>query len=83
MSGEGLKGENRANFISTRKSAEICEKYRDIKDEVFVDGEDDSSPFFVNLKKRPLTEIQRTPGSLMEKFGKVCGVNKATVNTLR
>ena len=83
VSGKGLKGGNRANIILTRKSAEICEKYRDIKGEVFVDGEDDSSPFFVNLKKRPLTEIQRTPGSLMEKFGKVCGVNKATVNTLR
>ena len=83
VSGEGLKGGNKANLVLTRKSAEICEKYRDMKGEVFEDGEDDNSPFFVNLKKRPLTEIQRTPGSLLEKFGKVCGVNKATTNTLR
>ena len=83
VSGEGLKGGNAAQLILTRRSSEICNKFRDLKFEVFGDDEDELSPFFVNMKKKPLTDLQRTKGSLLERLGKVCGVSNATVNTFR
>ena len=82
VSGEGLKGGNKAHIILTKRSAEICEKYRDIKCEVF-DEEGDQDPFFVNLRRKPLTALQRTKGSLLDKLGKTCEVIDVTVNTFR
>ena len=82
VSGEGLKGGNKAHVILTKRSAEICEKYRDMKREVF-DEENDQDPFFVNIRKRPLTDLQRTKGSLLDKLGQTCEVNAVTVNTFR
>ena len=82
VKGDCLKGGNRAHVVLTRDSAEICDRYRDMKNEVF-DDEEDEAPFFVNMKKKPLSDIQRTKGSLLEKLGLVTGVSNATVNTFR
>lgn len=82
VKGDNLKGGKKAQIILTRNSAEICDRYRDIKGEVF-DDEEDESPFFVNMRKKPLTDLQRTKGSLLDRLGRVTGVSRATVNTLR
>ena len=83
VSGErGLKGGKHANIVLTPRSAELCLKFQDLKREC-LEEVDDNDPFFVNLKGKPLTAIQRTKGSLLEKMGEVCGVDNPTVNTFR
>ena len=61
---------------------ELCLKFRDRKSEC-LDGVQPDDQFFVNLKGQPLAVIQRTPGSLLFKLGKVCGLGNATVNSFR
>jgi hypothetical protein len=79
---KGLKGGKPAKIILTPRSCEILLKFRDIKSEVMKDV-DDESQFFVNIKGKPLAPLQNTPGSLLEKFGIVCGVLNPTVNSFR
>ena len=82
VSGTHLKGKEDAQLVLTKRSAEICLKFRDMKRECKV-AEANDEPFFVNMKGKPLAKMQRTKGSLLEKFGNVCGFQKATTNSLR
>ena len=79
---KGLKGGRAAQIVLTRRTAEICLKYRDLKVEC-LDKIEEKDPFFVNAKNKALSAMQRTPGSLLDKLGKVCGIENATVNTFR
>ena len=79
---KGLKGGRAAQIILTPRALECCLKYRDIKTEVFENVEDEAQ-FFVNIRGKPLTALQNTPGSLLDKLGSACGVNQPTVNSFR
>ena len=84
VSGEdrSLKGKKDAEIILTKRSNELCLKYRDLKIERFgvLEGSDN---FFVNFKGQPLAKMVRSSGSMLDKFGKVCGLSKASMNTIR
>ena len=82
VSGDGLKGGKEANLILNKRTHDLCLKYQDVKEVVVgeVSGDD---CFFVNFKNKPLAPLQRTPGSLLAKYGEVTGVHKPTVNSLR
>ena len=82
VSGNDLKSKEDAQLVLTRRGAEICVQFREMKRECKV-SEEASGHFFVNRKGNPLAAMQRTKGSLLEKFGKVCGFEKATTNSLR
>lgn len=82
VSGADLKGKEDAQLVLTRRAAEICAQFREMKRDCQV-PEEHNGPFFVNKKGKPLAKMQRTKGSLLEKFGKVCGIEKATTNSLR
>ena len=81
---KGLKGGRPSHIILSRRTQELCLKYRDLKEEVLqsdqVVGHDN---FFVNSKGTALAPIQRTAGSLLSKLGSVCGLDNATVKTFR
>lgn len=82
VQGEKLKGGKDADIILTRRSHELCLRYQEVKDEMI--GEvSNGDCFFVNAKNKPLAPLQRTPGSLLSKYGQVTGVHKPTVNSLR
>ena len=81
-SSKGLKGGRPAQIVMTPRSYEICLKYRDLKSEM-IEKVSESDQFFVNIKNKPLTSVQRTPGSLLYKLGVACGIYNATVNTFR
>ena len=78
----GLKGGRQAEVVFTKRSNELCLKFKDLKSEVSEDvkGEDN---FFVNAKGKPLAPLQRTPGSLLDKLGIVCDLSNPTINTFR
>ena len=82
VSGNDLKNREDAQLVLTRRGAEICVQFREMKRECKV-PEEPNSPFFVNKKGKPLAAIQRSKGSLLERFGEVCGFEKATTNSLR
>ena len=82
VSGADLKGNEDAQLVLTRRTEEICLKFREMKEECSVACEE-KGPFFVNKRGKALAKLQRTKGSLLEKFGKVCGFEKATTNSLR
>ena len=65
------------------RGEEICKKYRDLKFACLDGEEDENSPFFVNIQGKPLSKIRNHAGSLLEKLGTVCRVEKPTVNTFR
>lgn len=77
-----IKGDRPATVIITPRAMEICQKYKDLKGEVF-ENIDDEDQFFVNRHGRPLSAMQRTPGSLLHKLGEVCGISNFTVNSVR
>ena len=79
---KGLKGGRPAEVVFTRRSHELCLKFKDIKTDFFENfsGEDH---FFVNSKGKLLAPLQRTPGSLLDKLGTVCNLSNPTVNTFR
>ena len=79
---EGLKGGKGTDIILTRGTLDLCLKYQDVKDLV-IDNMKDDDPFFVNAKNKPLTILQRTPGSLLYKYMEVTGVYNPTVNSFR
>ena len=79
---KGLKGGRAAQIILTPRSVEWCLKYRDLKSDEFDNVEDDSQ-FFVSIRGKPLSPLQNTPGSLLDKVGGACGVNQPTVNSFR
>ena len=82
VSGTHLKGKEDAQLVLTKRASEICLMFREMKRECKV-PDDNDGPFFVNKKGKPLAKMQRTKGSLLEKFGNVCGFEKATTNSLR
>ena len=82
VSGDHLKNKEDAQLVLTRRGAEICVQFREMKRRCNLD-EDPGGPFFVNKKGKPLGRMQRTKGSLMERFGIVCGIEKVTTNSLR
>ena len=82
VSGNDLKNREDAQLVLTRRGAEICVQFREMKRECKV-PEEPNSPFFVNRKGKPLAVMQRNKGSLLERFGEVCGFEKATTNSLR
>ena len=79
----GLKGNENTEIVLTRRGEELCAKYREMKFACLLEDEDNEDPFFVNKKGKSLGPIQRTKGSLLEKLGKVCGVENPTVNSFR
>ena len=79
----GLKGNENTVIVLTRRGEEVCAKYRDMKFACLNKDENNEDPFFVNSNGKPLGPIQRTKGSLLEKLGKVCGVENPTVNSFR
>lgn len=79
---EGLKGGKGTDIILTRGTLDLCLKYQDVKDIMLIDLQEDD-PFFVNAKNKPLTILQRTPGSLLYKYMEVTGVHNPTVNSFR
>lgn len=81
-SGSRLKGQEDAHLVLTKRGLDACLKFRDMKNECLLKEENDGQ-FFVNKQGRALGRMQRTKGSIIEKFGQVTGVHKATVNTLR
>ena len=83
VSGENLKNREDAQLVLTRRGAEICVKYREMKRRCGLDDKDPKSRFFVNKQGKPLGRMQNTKGSLMEKFGIVCGIKNVTTNSLR
>lgn len=82
VSGDDLKLKEDAQLVLTRRGEEICVQFREMKRECKVPAEP-NDPFFVNRRGKPLAKMQRTKGSLLEKFGNVCGFEKATTNSLR
>ena len=82
VSGSKLKGQDDANLVLTKRGLDACLKFRDMKSECGLKEEHDGQ-FFVNKQGKALTRLQRTKGSIIDKFGKVTGVHKPTVNTLR
>ena len=82
VSGSKLKGQDDANLVLTKRGLDACLKFRDMKMECCLKEEPDGQ-FFVNKQGKALTRLQRTKGSIIDKFGKVTGVHKPTVNTLR
>ena len=82
VNGEGLKGQEDAQLVLTRRGVSSCLMFRDMK-EICLKKEDEKGQFFVNKQGRALGRLQRTKGSLLEKFGRVTGVQKASMNTLR
>ena len=77
-----LKGQEDAQLVLTRRGLESCVRFREMKNEC-LEKEDNNGHFFVNKKGKPLGRMQRTKGSIIEKFASASGVQKATVNTLR
>ena len=79
---KGMKLRRNADVVLTKKVLGICLKYQDLKEIVF-DNIDITEPFFVNYKGKPVGEIQRVKGSLLEKMGKATGIGKLTTNSFR
>ena len=80
----GLKGGRAADLILTRKSHELCLKYRDLKQTLWTEDDlKDEECFFVNFKGSALGPMQRSKGSLFHKFSSVTGVTNSTQNTIR
>ena len=79
---KGLKGGRPAEVVFTKRSHELCLKFKDLKTDFFEDvtGEDF---FFVNSKGKLLAPLQRTAGSLLYKLGAVCDLSNPTMNTFR
>ena len=79
---KGLKGGRPAEVVFTKRSHELCLKFKDIKTDFFEDftGED---YFFLNSRGKLLAPLQRTPGSLLDKLGVVCDLTNPTINTFR
>ena len=81
---EGLKGGRAADLILTRKSHELCLKYRDLKQTLWKEDDvKEDSCFFVNSKGSTLGPMQRSKGSLFDRFSSVTGVSNPTQNTIR
>ena len=76
------KGQAATNIIIDRRSWQLAEMYRDLK-KICFGHISPSDPFFVNHRGLPLSRLQRTPGSLVEKFGEVTGVTDFTMTCLR
>ena len=80
----GLKGNIGTTVTIQGVALQLCNKYRDLKELLFSSEEiKPESCFFVNSKGEPLSDIQNTPGSLLEKFGRVTGIQRATVTQIR
>ena len=79
---QGLKGGKTTDIIMTSETLSWCRKYQDVKETMVADIQDDDA-FFVNAKNKPLTNLQRTPGSLLYKYMEVTGVQNPTINTFR
>ena len=83
VSGDNLKNKKDAQLVLTRRGAEICVKYREMKRQCGLDDKVPEGRFFVNKKGKPLGKMQNNKGSLMEKFGIVCGIKNVSTNSLR
>ena len=80
----GLKGGRAADLILTKRSHELCMKFKDLKQTLWDDEDlQDESNFFVNFKGSPLGPMQRSKGSLFAKFSIVTGVSNPTQNSIR
>ena len=78
-----LKGNEEAHIILTRRTEELCKRYREMKIEIQGEEEADNENFFVNKVGRALAPIQKVKGSLLQKLGMACNIVNPTVNTLR
>ena len=66
------KGQAATNVIIDRFTYAMAEKYQDMKKWV-LGVRPGSEPFFVNHRGKKLSRLQKSPGSLVELFGKVVG----------
>ena len=75
-----MKGQKAIDCVVTPYSMEWIQRYRDLKDIVFADEEEDPNhEFFVNYKGNKLSDSD----TLWRKFEVVTGVTQANVTSIR
>ena len=80
---ESSKNQDPHSIILTKKTYNLCAQYRELKEDILNLDINSTSAFFVNHKNKPLTRIQNTKNSLLQKVEMATGVDNVTTNTIR
>ena len=79
----GIKSQAETTVVFDMKTFELLELYQDIKKIVLKKKVKPNSKFFVNHKGSALSRMQRSKGSIMEKFGNTVGIKDFKMTSIR